>query len=49
MITTRQMTDVTIDPVAQTARVEAGVRWQQVVDEAAKARLAPLPASSPGG
>lgn len=30
MIITRRMRGVTIDPVAKTARVEAGVRWQQV-------------------
>jgi FAD/FMN-containing dehydrogenase len=35
VISTRRMTGVTIDPVANTARVEAGVRWQQVADEAA--------------
>jgi FAD/FMN-containing dehydrogenase len=46
MITPTRMTGMTIDPAAQTAQVEAGVRWQQAVDEAAKAGLAPLPRSS---
>ncbi|SNT64710.1 FAD/FMN-containing dehydrogenase [Streptosporangium subroseum] len=47
LITTRRMTGVRIDSVRQTARVEAGVRWGQVVEEAAKVGLAPLAGSSP--
>jgi FAD/FMN-containing dehydrogenase len=47
LITTRRMTGVTIDSAGRTARVEAGVRWAQVVDEAATAGLAPLTGSSP--
>jgi FAD/FMN-containing dehydrogenase len=47
LITTRRMDEVTIDPVARRARVGAGVRWQQVVDAAAKHGLAPLNGSSP--
>ncbi|GAA1301086.1 FAD-binding oxidoreductase [Planotetraspora silvatica] len=47
MITTRRMTEVSIDSAAKTARVEAGVRWGQVVQEAAKVGLAPLAGSSP--
>ncbi|MFF3438482.1 FAD-binding protein [Streptosporangium sp. NPDC002721] len=47
MITTRRMTEVSIDGEARTARVGAGVRWGQVVREAAKAGLAPLAGSSP--
>jgi FAD/FMN-containing dehydrogenase len=47
LITTRRMTGVAIDPVAKTARVEAGVRWRQVVDEAAAWGLAPLAGSAP--
>ncbi|GII53252.1 oxidoreductase [Planotetraspora thailandica] len=47
MITTRRMTEVRIDSAKKTARVEAGVRWGQVVEEAAKVGLAPLAGSSP--
>lgn len=47
MITTRRMTGVSVDVPRRTARVEAGVRWGQVVDEAAKVGLAPLAGSSP--
>ncbi|GAA4577839.1 FAD-binding oxidoreductase [Planotetraspora kaengkrachanensis] len=47
MITTRRMTEVRIDGARQTARVEAGVRWGQVVEEAAEVGLAPLAGSSP--
>jgi FAD/FMN-containing dehydrogenase len=48
MITTRRMAGVQVDGVTRTARVEAGARWGQVVEEAAKAGLAPLAGSSPG-
>lgn len=48
MITTSRMTDLAIDPAARTARVQAGVRFQQLVDAAAAHGLAPLPGSSPG-
>jgi FAD/FMN-containing dehydrogenase len=41
------MTGVAIDPVARTARIEAGVCWQQLVDQAARSGLAPLTGSSP--
>jgi FAD/FMN-containing dehydrogenase len=47
LITTRRMTGMTVDPARQVARVEAGVRWRQAVDQAAKLGLAPLPGSSP--
>ena len=47
LVTTRRMAGVTIDPVARTPGVEAGVCWQQVVDAAAKSGLAPLAGSSP--
>ncbi|MFG3318519.1 bagremycin/ferroverdin biosynthesis FAD-dependent oxygenase BagK/FevA1 [Streptomyces sp. NPDC048171] len=47
LINTRRMTGVRIDPVARTARVEAGARWRQVVDAAAVHGLAPLNGSSP--
>src|ERR1700754_1495503 len=48
LVTTRRMIGVAIDPARRTAKVGAGVRWQQVVDEAAKSGLAPLTGSSPG-
>jgi FAD/FMN-containing dehydrogenase len=47
MITTRRMAGVTIDSAKKTARVEAGARWGQVVEEAAEVGLAPLAGSSP--
>ena len=47
LINTRRMTGVTIDAEEMTARVEAGVRWQQVVDAAAEMSLAPIAGSSP--
>ncbi|MEE6260298.1 FAD-binding oxidoreductase [Plantactinospora sonchi] len=47
MITTRRMTGLKIDREQRTARVEAGVTWGQVVEEAAKVGLAPLAGSSP--
>ena len=47
MITTWRMTGMTVDPVRQVARLEAGVRWRRAVDQAAAVDLAPLPASSP--
>ncbi|GAA2924949.1 hypothetical protein GCM10010524_62740 [Streptomyces mexicanus] len=39
---------MTIDPEARTARVQAGVRWGQVVAAAAPYGLAPLNGSAPG-
>ncbi|MEV4056743.1 FAD-binding oxidoreductase [Amycolatopsis sp. NPDC049688] len=47
LISTRRMTGVEIDPAARTARVEAGVRWEAVVEAAGKHGLAPLSGSSP--
>ncbi|SCD46003.1 FAD/FMN-containing dehydrogenase [Streptomyces sp. DvalAA-14] len=47
LITTRRMSGVAIDPVARTARVEAGVSMRQLVDEAAAFGLAPLAGSAP--
>jgi FAD/FMN-containing dehydrogenase len=46
-IKTSAMQGVTIDPVARTARVEAGVRWGAVVAAAQKHGLAPLNGSAP--
>lgn len=37
-----------VDPVSRTARVGAGVRWQQVIDAAAPFGLAPVCGSAPG-
>lgn len=47
LISTRRMTGVAVDPATRTARVAAGVRWQQVVTAAAEHGLAPLSGSSP--
>ncbi|MFD9502419.1 bagremycin/ferroverdin biosynthesis FAD-dependent oxygenase BagK/FevA1 [Streptomyces sp. NPDC060035] len=47
LINTRRMTKVLVDPVARVARVEAGARWEQVVEAAAVYGLAPLNGSSP--
>jgi FAD/FMN-containing dehydrogenase len=48
LISTRHMDRVTIDPGARTARLQAGVRWGQVVEAAAPYGLAPLNGSAPG-
>lgn len=48
MITMGRMTGIAIDPVKRWARVDAGVRFGQLVDAAARHGLAPLPGSSPG-
>jgi FAD/FMN-containing dehydrogenase len=42
------MDRVTIDPEARTARLQAGVRWGQVVEAAEPYGLAPLNGSAPG-
>ncbi|HEX6869880.1 MAG TPA: FAD-binding oxidoreductase [Micromonosporaceae bacterium] len=47
LITTRRMAAVSIDPVAKTARIEAGARWAQVIEAGARYGLAPLNGSSP--
>jgi FAD/FMN-containing dehydrogenase len=41
------MTGVRVDPAQRTARIEAGARWQQVIEAAAPHGLAPLSGSSP--
>jgi FAD/FMN-containing dehydrogenase len=46
VIVTRRMNDVAIDAVGRTARVGAGAIWSEVVEEAAKAGLAPLNGSN---
>ena len=48
LISTRPMDRVTIDAGARTARVQAGVRWRDVVAAAAPHGLAPLNGSAPG-
>lgn len=48
MITTRRMRGIAIDSSRRTARVEAGVRFDQLVRAAARYGLAPLPGSAPG-
>jgi hypothetical protein len=47
LIKTSAMRRVTIDPVARTARAEAGAVWRDVVDAAARYGLAALAGSSP--
>ncbi|MEU4196983.1 FAD-binding oxidoreductase [Kribbella sp. NPDC026611] len=47
LISTRRMTGAQVDPQTRLARVEAGVRWEQVIHEAAVFGLAPLNGSSP--
>jgi hypothetical protein len=48
MITTGRMSGVTLDAENRSVRVEAGVRFGQLVEAAAMYGLAPLPGSSPG-
>lgn len=48
MINTRRMDEVRIAPLTPAARIDAGVRWRQVIDQAAKHGLAPLNGSSSG-
>ncbi|MGI9049681.1 MAG: FAD-binding oxidoreductase [Rubrobacteraceae bacterium] len=47
LITTHRMSGVRVDAVAKTAWIEAGVRWEQAIEEAAPYRLAPLSGSAP--
>ncbi|MFI5913580.1 FAD-binding oxidoreductase [Dactylosporangium sp. NPDC051541] len=46
LITTNRMREMSVDPVARTARVAAGVRWSEVIAAAAPHGLAPLSGSS---
>ncbi|MFJ1746247.1 FAD-binding oxidoreductase [Streptomyces sp. NPDC088116] len=48
LITTRRMDGVRIDASTRTARIEAGVRWRQVIEAAAPHGLAPPNGSAPG-
>ena len=47
LISTRRMDGVHINAGAHTARLEAGVRWEQVIAKAASHGLAPLSGSAP--
>ncbi|TDO46642.1 FAD/FMN-containing dehydrogenase [Kribbella sp. VKM Ac-2527] len=47
LINTRRMSDVQVDPATRTARVGGGVRWHQVLPQAASHGLAPLMGNSP--
>ena len=47
LISTRRMNSVTIDANEQTAQIEPGVRWGQVIEEASKVGLAPMNGSTP--
>ncbi|WP_217207252.1 FAD-binding oxidoreductase [Streptomyces sp. AC550_RSS872] len=47
LVSTRHMDRVSVDPEARTARVQAGVRWGQVVAAAEPYGLAPLNGSAP--
>jgi FAD/FMN-containing dehydrogenase len=47
LVSTRRMDEVRVDPVSRTAVVGAGVRWQQVLDQAVPYGLAPLNGSNP--
>lgn len=46
LINTQRMQGIRIDPTQRTARVEAGVRWERVIQEAAAFGLAPLSGAS---
>lgn len=48
LITTRRMRGFRVDPESRTVRVEAGVRWGEVIAAAAEHGLAPRNGSSPG-
>jgi FAD/FMN-containing dehydrogenase len=48
LISTRRMREVTVDPVARTARVAAGATWRDVLAAAAPYGLAALSGSSTG-
>jgi hypothetical protein len=47
LISTQRMSGVTIDSKDRTARIEPGVRWGQVINEASEAGLAPMNGSTP--
>jgi FAD/FMN-containing dehydrogenase len=47
LINTSRMDGLQVHADIRTARIEAGVRWRQVIDAAARFRLAPLNGSAP--
>jgi FAD binding domain/Berberine and berberine like len=47
LVSTRGMREVRVDPAGRVARVQAGARWQDVVEAAAQHGLAALAGSSP--
>ena len=47
LVNVRELADVSIDPIAQRARVGAGVRWQGIVPQLSELGLAALHGSSP--
>jgi FAD binding domain/Berberine and berberine like len=47
LISTQRMGGVTIDSENRTARIEPGVRWGQVINEASEVGLAPMNGSTP--
>lgn len=47
LISTREMTEVTVDPAARTARIAAGVRAGDLISAAAAHGLAPINGASP--
>jgi hypothetical protein len=47
LVSTRRMSGVTIDSEDRTARIEPGVRWGQVINDASEVGLAPMNGSTP--
>ncbi len=47
LISTRRMKGIAVDASRRSARVEAGVIWQEVIDRAASVGLAPMSGSAP--
>jgi hypothetical protein len=47
LLSTQRMSGVTIDSENRTARIEPGVRWGQVINEASEVGLAPMNGSTP--
>lgn len=48
LISTRRMAGISVDPRNRTVRVEAGVRWSEVLPRTAEFGLAPAVGSAPG-
>jgi FAD/FMN-containing dehydrogenase len=46
LVTTHRMQELSVDPVARTARIGAGVKWARVIEAAVPYGLAPLSGSS---